>query len=127
MKEFLGAAERARAFACVVREEGAGIITEAAQARYEQLFMLSLFDMMPGEVLPASEWRSLASTLKDLIAARQQVEQMRQEVQAKEEARRNRDNPPEDAGPKLVERMRRILGLDDYGVTPGQGMPGDAH
>ena len=115
LKEIQSASRMAHAFAGVVRKEGAANITEAAQARYEQLFMQSLFEIKPGDPLAPRDWKDLSQVIKTLVTSRREAEQLHEA--SKKDARPDEKKPKDDtgdntAGPELVARMNRILGLD---------------
>ena len=108
------AAKMANAFAGLVRVNGAGVMAEASQARYEQLFMQNLFTSGQATHFTPKDWVEMGRAMSGIVNARRQVEEMRDEFKRRadealralrEEEEGDEDEPRED----LVTRVERIL------------------
>ena len=74
------ASRMAQAFCAVVRKEGPGAMTEAAQGRFEMLLMQNLFEMKDDAALAPGEWERWAKAVDAAAANRRTVEKMRRDL-----------------------------------------------
>lgn len=116
-------ARLAVAFAETNRQAGAGTLADAAVGRTEQMFMEAMFEMKPPDRrdLKAKDWVELQKAVAGLVDARRAIEMMRadfedrarrlaKELAAEEQSRSSPLNPGE-AGQRVVNRVREILGI----------------
>jgi hypothetical protein len=113
--EAKSSAELARAFASVVRADGAGVLTDALLSRFEQLLMEQLFRMQLGDDHPPELYDKLARVLTAAAQNRKTVEHLMRDDQRENRLReRIKDRAAKKTGatPREVAiRVREMLGL----------------
>ena len=115
------AARMAQTFCAISRQAGgAGAIAEAAHARFEMLLMRKLFEMQDSPVLAPGDWQVLGKTVRSAVQTRQNVEEMRADLDAKtrEAAAEAARQEPVD-GVTVVNRVREMLGMPPVRLEQG--------
>ncbi len=115
-KGALDAAERTRAVIDLLRQQGPATLTDAAAARAEQLMLEKLMQLDPADAgsLTPQDLAAFGKALEGFVAARQQIERMRADYEAKAkraalEAARLADGLTD--GQRVAARVAEILGV----------------